>query len=174
MTDLGLLFCHKGIPFPRHRPRKMQKAVGSFPNWSGTNIAARCTGHRSALHRPMEHAAQAVAPHCVFPPATERDGEGCYGGDAKARCGIFHSGLVCSGHSRPGAAMRGWGLPYLTMNLRPFCIYMPRTAFSTRRPCRSYTAPLLIVSLPLTWPMPVSRSVIEKPFTAASVFSMAR
>lgn len=32
----------------------------------GMENAARCIGHRSALHRSPQHAASGIAPHCVF------------------------------------------------------------------------------------------------------------
>ena len=56
---------------------------------NGAENAARCIGHRSALHTASQRAAQAIAPHCTTEGRTGgRNREGC-GEDGRTRCRPF-------------------------------------------------------------------------------------
>ena len=59
--------------------------------YNGVENAARCIGHRSALHSASQRAAQAIAPHCTTEDRTGgRDREDC-GKDGRTRCRTLRS-----------------------------------------------------------------------------------
>lgn len=59
---------HAGRTTPRHPFSRLAAQSGTCLGGRSTN-AARCTSHRSTLHRPTQHAAPAIAPHCLPRPA---------------------------------------------------------------------------------------------------------
>ena len=63
-----------------------QSAPTAIRPYNGAENAARCIGHRTALHTASQRAAQAIAPHCTTEGRTGgRNREGC-GEDGRTRC----------------------------------------------------------------------------------------
>lgn len=60
---------HAGCTTPRHPFSRPTAQSGTCLGGRSTN-AARCTSHRSTLHRPTQRAAPAIAPHCLPRSAT--------------------------------------------------------------------------------------------------------
>ena len=60
---------HAVCTTPRHPSSRLTAQSGTCLGGRSTN-AARCTSHRSTLHRPTQRAAPAIAPHCLPRPAT--------------------------------------------------------------------------------------------------------
>ena len=60
---------YAGCTTPRHPFSRLTAQSGTCLGGRSTN-AARCTSHRSTLHRPTQRAAPAIAPHCLPRPAT--------------------------------------------------------------------------------------------------------
>lgn len=60
---------HAGCTTPRHPFSCLTAQSGTCLGGRPTN-AARCTSHRSTLHRPTQRVAPAIAPHCLPRPAT--------------------------------------------------------------------------------------------------------
>ena len=57
---------YAGCTTPRHPFSRLTAQSGTCLGGRSTN-AARCTSHRSTLHRPTQRAAPAIAPHCLPP-----------------------------------------------------------------------------------------------------------
>lgn len=60
---------HAGCTTLRHPFSRPTAQSGTCLGGRSTNTA-RCTSHRSTLHRPTQRAAPAIAPHCLPRPAT--------------------------------------------------------------------------------------------------------
>lgn len=60
---------HAGCTTPRHPSSRLTAQSGTSLGGRPTNTA-RCTSHRSTLHRPTQRAAPAIAPHRLPRPAT--------------------------------------------------------------------------------------------------------
>lgn len=60
---------YAGCTTPRHPFSRLTAQSGTCLGGRSTN-AARCTSHRSTLHRPTQRTAPAIAPHCLPRSAT--------------------------------------------------------------------------------------------------------
>lgn len=60
---------YAGCTTPRHPFSRLTAQSGTCLGGRPAN-AARCTSHRSTLHRPTQRVAPVIAPHCLPRPAT--------------------------------------------------------------------------------------------------------